>query len=245
MTLATLKSVCATYHAKTTGDLTVDSVDLFLVAANNARRNAELLHNFEDARVQATLVIDGVTGGALTAAVFDYGGDAMFSGIKEIVGIGRVSDGGSVVPLDFANPSVLAERDRTEIELSADYWFGNRYPSDRDLQVRGSSSSLIQRGDSIFVYPASNATSTPLSVTIEGYGWLKDYATTADTDFFVQYGHRFLQWSIINELNYLFKTFVPRTEGNLSAPEKERDMAWRDLLLWDTYKVNSNMTRSR
>jgi hypothetical protein len=346
MTLANLKKICAAYHKVATSALTVDSVDLFLVAANNVRSNAELLHNFELSRVQATLSIDGTTGGALSDAVIGdntsntivvsgtivpdvtgnftqrglfsgypfyilegvtpyfiyyntglatyvisaalstgvvvegwipatdittpigsfvgtaglsgitgtattaYGSTQNWSGIKEVIAVQRTNTDGILVPLDFTRADIPIERDRYELEMSEDYEAYRRYPSDAALLQRGSNGTIIQRGRKLFVYPVDAISSTPLSVTLEAYGRLADYTVanlsdTEPTDFFVEFGATYMQWAIITELNYLFKTFSPRTEGNLSPPEQAREQAWRNLLLWDTYLVDANATRSR
>lgn len=336
MTLANLKKICAAYHRVATAALTVDTVDLFLVAANNVRSNAELLHNFELSRVQATLSIDGTTGGALSDAVFtnraavvtgtgtvvpdvtgifhafgqatsetlylkllgteplyvQYNGatwscnawsgtygwtkaagatvtgvytpvgtatgnltltaasQAMWSGIKEVIAVQRTNTDGILVPLDFTRADIPIERDRYELEMSEDYEAYRRYPSDAALLQRGTNGTIIQRGGKLFVYPVDAITSTPLSVTLEAYGRLADYTATnlndtEPTDFFVQYGSTYMQYAIICELNYLFQTFVPREVGNLSPPEKAKEEAWRNLILWDTYQVDANATRSR
>jgi hypothetical protein len=70
-------------------------------------------------------------------------------------------------------------------------------------------------------------------------------SNTATSDFFLLYGASYLQWEIIIELNYFFKTFVPRQEGNLASPEKQRDAAWQAFLEWDSYLVDSNISRYR
>lgn len=345
MTLSSLKSVCAAYHKQATSALTVGGIDLFLVSANNIRRNkGELLHNFEYARCTATLDVNGVLGGSMDDAVIDNnnattvvvtgtlvpdltgtytkqgqfssydlyvkegttpaflyynaaltnyilsttlstasisnafipspvqtthigtfvhagtytgtatvaGGDsARFSKLKEIVAVSRMRPDGTYIPLDFTRSDIPIERDRTELEFSDNLFPYLRYPSDARINARGTSSSMIQRGRRLEIHPfyAGND-STTFSVRLEAYGLLRDYtadnlADTGPTDFFVEYGAQFLQWSIINELNYLFKTFVPRTEGNLQAPETKAADAWHDLLVWDTYQVDSNSTRSR
>lgn len=345
MTLAQLKAVCAAYHKKAVGDLTVNGVDLFLIAANNARRNGEKLQNFEMARVTATLDIDGETGGALADAVIagngvagdlssnpagatwtrqgsyiggalyihdvtpasflyyntimatyviadvlqtdalvvgsysvltpdstnpvgnylgyvdnvlDPGGDVaivaasglVFSGIKEVQNIQRVSGDGTLEPLDFAPSEVAIERTRQEQEFDDNYLFENRYPSDARLLFRPGSGTILQRNESLYIYPKVTLEGDPLSVVLEGYGWLSDY-TAADLnaatpkDFFLSYGANYLQWAVIVDLNMYFKTFVSRSEGNLAAPTELRDEAWRDFVLWDAYKVNNNLTRSR
>ena len=248
MILSTLKKVCAAYHQVSTATLTVDGVDLFLIAANNARGNAELLHNFELARVQASLSIDGETGADLSTAVITSGG--AWSGLKEVIAVQRTNVDGILVPLDFTRADIAIERDRSELEMSEDYEPYRRYPSDAALLQRGTNGTIIQRGSKLHVYPVDAITSTPLQVTLEAYGLLADYTAASltdvvPTDFFLQYGANFLQWSIICELNFLFRTFVTRQEGNVTSPDKEREKAWRELLLWDTYKVDSNATRSR
>lgn len=340
MILSTLKKVCAAYHQVSTATLTVDGVDLFLIAANNARGNAELLHNFELARVQASLSIDGETGADLSTAVISGGGanyatvtgplvpdvtgiyqivgidavgqyiygkqlsnkymllssseaggqwqlhdpqanilwervnsnpvgtydaitgttgiatvaitstSSVWQSLKEVIAVQRTNVDGILVPLDFTRADIAIERDRYELEMSEDYEPYRRYPSDAALLQRGTNGTIIQRGSKLHVYPVNAITSTPLQVTLEAYGLLADYTAAnlndaVATDFFLQYGANFLQWSIICELNFLFRTFVTRQEGNVTSPDKEREKAWRELLLWDTYKVDSNATRSR
>lgn len=349
--LSTLKPLCAAFHKKTSGDLTVNSVDLFLVAANNARRNAELRHNFELSRVRGTLSIDGVSGGSLANVVLDetlpgsvvvsgatspttangtyqlsgtfnskplyskldsassavsyflfyqtigtdgweicttndfpdHGSDpskfflastatspigltlvgsssftgnalvsagSVYSSLKEIVAVTRLRNDQSETPLDFTRQDIAIERERTELEFDDDERGTWRYPSDAQIEARTGTPSLVQRGRKLFIYPTDNEVDSPVDVIIYGYGMLADYATAnltdaVPTDFFVEWGSEYLQWAIICELNFYFKTYVPRTEGNLSPPEQAREKAWRDLLLWDTYQVDSNVTRSR
>lgn len=349
MNLATLKTTCATLLDRAVSDLTQNSVDLFLVAANNARKNAELRHNFEYARCTSTLSLDGVSGAPLDGVVIDQNGitiptqvtvtgslspDATgvynsgfgsfngqliyvrsdnafyliyvitpfvgwvivssanypsgatagwkfvmslvlgsyvpfgsaytgvavvassaqtFSKIKEVVAVMRQRPDGTWIPLDFARVDIPIERDRTELEFSDNLFPYLRYPSDAQINARGTNSSIVQRGRSLYIHPRFNQIpSTTYSIQVEGYGWLSDYVAVGLTtdlpkDFIVEYGFSFLQWSIILELNTLFKQYVARQEGNLSPNDimKMRDDAWHDLLLWDTYQVDANTTRSR
>lgn len=246
MTLATLKAVCAAYHKKATADLTVNAVDLFLVAVNNARKAAERLHNFEHTRVSATLVVDGVTGGALSGLLLTPLG--VYSGLKEITSASRLHANGSYVPLNFTRADIVNENERSLLTQDNSY-YDDRYPSDASFLSSSSDVSLVQRGGSIYFYPRiSGAAGTTTEVTIEGFGWLRDYvasdlSSSSATDFFVEHGFDFLQWATIIELNHYFKTFVPRQEGNLSAPEQRKEEAWRSLLLWDSYLVDSHITR--
>lgn len=341
MNLYTLKAIVAGYHKKVAADLTINSVDLFLVAANNALRNAQLLHNFELSRVTATLAIDGTNGGDLDDAVIvntgndvytvdagdaagdyyhqgSYAGYPMFvvsgstvyflyynpteatylvsteltddaptdgwmpatdqtdpvgaynffggasgsfnitltdqtlwNGIKEVVAIRRSNTDGTTVPLAFTRPDIPIERDRTTRELSDYYDPRERYPSDADILNQGNNTSIIQRRRTLFVYPTPSSTTTDdLNVVLEAYAWLPNFTTVGsvnDTDqnFLLTYGSDWFQWCLIEELNYYFKTFVPRTEGNLLTPNELKQEAWRNLLLWDTYMIDANATRSR
>jgi hypothetical protein len=345
MNLAKLKAIVAAYHQKTIDDLTVDSTDLFLVAANNARKNAELLHDFELSRVTATLDIDGVSGGRLADAVMmesglvtvtgtlspdaagsyvrngSFDGYALytksgattfflyynsaassyvisttlstgavtnkwvptepqtlvsgtyaaegantgaatvlasslsFSGIKEVVALSGLRNSTDFVPFDFTRADVSIERDRYELEISDDLWGRSwRYPSDADLLNRAGGSTIALRGGGLYIFPRRNVTTsaTPLTVYIEGYGWLKDYTedmvdddTAEPQDFLLEHGFEYLQWDIIIKLNPVFQTFVPRQEGNPGPPSREREEAWRNLILWDSYMVDSHSTTSR
>lgn len=233
-----------------TSALTVDGEDLFLSAANNAKNNALLLHNFSATRVRATLDIDGETGGALADAVI-VGDDAdLYTGVREILAIQRVNADGSFVPLALTRTDIAIERDRYMDEVSDEDWYERRYPSDSFILDRRGCGTLVFRGRRLFIYPITIALGGPLAVSIEGYGQIADY--DADTleldeapDFLFNEGATWMQWTILSELNYLFKIWVPRTEGNLSPPEKERDVAWRNLIVWDTYLENANSTRQR
>jgi hypothetical protein len=255
MNLLQLRATVAAYHRKEPADLIKGPVDLFLVAANNAKKKAEKNHNFNEARCTAVLAIDGVTGGALSSATIAPVG--VFSGIKEILDISGLRAGGEFIPLDFTRPEVNIERDRYELELSDTFWPNNRYPSDAQVINRRGNAALVLRGGSIYRFPQFSPTMSSggeaLTVYIEGYGWLKDYTETqldgdadgAPEDFLLDHGFEFLQWEIIIELNYIFHTYVFRQEGNVGSPDKKRDEAWADLIRWDTYLVDPNSTRSR
>lgn len=341
----TLKALVAAYHKKTASDLTVNGVDLFLVGANNAQTQAQRRHNFEFSRVTATLDIDGVLGGALSAAVIsgqvgqtlgvtgtlspnavgtytphgNFGGLpfwvvegattyflyynataakyvlaaslttgaltnywvsasavspigtlaavgantgtatiayatlANWAGIREVVAVQRSTSDGYRVPLDFSRADIPIERDRTAAELTDFYDFRDRYPSDSDRLNQRWNTGLIQRGGLILIYPqplSVQSVDNPMHVILEAYGTLPALASVGvvgdpDPNFLWSNGSDWLQWFIIHELNFLFKTFVQRNEGNLASPTDMRDQSWEDLLAWDTYMIDSNSTRSR
>lgn len=242
MTLAQLSKVAASYLEVTEADLTKNGVNLFLIAANNARKNAELLHNFEYTRISASLDIVGAAGGALSSATYLAG--TATAGVKEIVNVTLTNSAGSRYPVSFTRSDIAIERERVEQNLDYNQ---SRYRSDADAVSIYGYSSVTQRGGNLYIYPLSPTDSQTSTIYIEGYGWLPDYVdadllTSTPKDFLLQHGASYMQWETIIELNYFIKRFVPRQEGQLSAPERSRDVAWRNLLLWDSYSVDSHVT---
>lgn len=250
MTLTELRNTCAAYHQKRVNDLTKNTVDLFLLAVNNARKNAEKLHSFEWNRCTATLDIDGVTGGALVDAVLSP--TATFQKVKEIVNVSILRNN-VYIPVEFTRSDIEIERERSELQLNNEYWFASRYPSDAQFDLMWIDRVIAQRAQALFIFPRVTVATTPnpISVSMECYGYLKDYTTanytdTDPSDWFLEQGDNYLQWAIIDDLNYIFQTFVPRQEGNvIPSPKDKRDEAWRDLLLWDGYMVDSHVTRPK
>ncbi len=250
MNLATLKATVAEYHEKEITDLTRGEVDLFLVAANNARKKAEKRHDFKFCQLRATLVVDGVNGGALEDA--EITPEDKFASIRQISSIGGMTAGGRVVPLNFSSYEAAVEEDRTVFNAGGE-WL-DRTPADWEVEAFAGSfgGGIVQRGDMLFRYPGGVNTTTDGLVYIEGTGWLLDYTDAqlaepeADPqDFFLEHGFEWLQWEIIMALNYKFQTFVPRQEGNVGSPQSLRDEAWRDLVVWDSYAVAANSTMLR
>lgn len=253
MNLIQLKAAVAAYHSVEVEELTQGPVDLFLVALNNVRKKAEKRHNFGLTRCTGVLDIDGVNGGSLSDATIMPAN--MFSGIKEVIALSGLNVSQQFVPLDFTRADIEIERERYEIELSNNFWPTDRYPSDADVLRNVGAGTLVMRGNTIYNFPRmqTSAGNVPLTVYIEGYGWLLDYTDDdldgnidelGPKDFLVEHGFEFLQWATIIELNWKFQTFVPRQEGNVGSPEAMRQEAWKDLLLWDTYQ-DVNLTRSR
>lgn len=255
MNLATLKAAVAAYHEKTVSDLTKNDVDLFLVAANNARKNGEKLHTFEGTRCTAELDIDGVLGGQLKDAKINP--PKTFERIKEVLGA-SVLRNNIWVPIDFSRADIIKERERSDLELDWRLGPENRYPSDSQFVWNQGFTKVVQRGNGLFLFPeygsscdGSNPPQELLRVKLECYGFLANYVAEDLTDeeefdIFLQHGDAYLQWACIHELNYIFQTFVPRQEGNvIPSPKDMRDEAWRDFLLWDTYQVDSHITRTR
>lgn len=216
------------------GDLTINGQDMFLVAANNVRKRAELLHNFESAWCKGTLSISPTTGGALSAVTFVP--LSTFSGVKEIISMAQ-NQSGSYVPIYLRRPNQTFStrsipRVPTDAQVVNSYW----------------GSYLVLRGDNIYKEP-DDGTGAAITVYLECYGWLNEYdnssLSVSNLDFFVTHGYEYLQWAIILELNYIFQSFVFRQEGNPGAPEKKMDAAWEALVAWDSYRVDPHISDDR
>lgn len=243
MKLSEIKTAVGALLDKAEADLTVGSFDMFLHAANNARRRAELLHDFEASRITADLSIVGALGGALSA-VTNVAGSAT-GGVKSVTSVSRAITDGFYGPVAFTRADVAIERDRAEQSLDVDYWFNERYPSDANTLT--SFRGVVQLGQKLYIAPYDSDSTTTIAVRLNGFGWLPKYTSavlsTEDVDFVVAFGHEYIQWAAVVELNHMFKQFVPRQEGNIAPPEKLRDEALRNLILWDSYAVDANLTR--
>lgn len=250
MNLVQLKAVVAAYHQKQITDLQIGPVDLFLIAANNARKRAEKLHDFEYCRLSATLNIDSVTGGDLSTAVITSPNASIFSGIREVVAVQGLRNNTVYVPMDFGRLSTMIERKREVYDTLSPYWTEWRYPSDAWMSNQPGSSAIVQRGTLLLIFPQQiNATEGPFTAYLEAYGWLNPY-TDADLtvdpdvglpkDFLLDIGSSYMQWATIIEMNKLFSTYVPRQEGNVGVPLEEMAEAWRELMVWDSNMVEAH-----
>lgn len=239
MNLFDLKATCAAYHQKEPEDMIVGATDLFLTAANNARRLAEKRHNFEAAWVRGTLSIDYQNGALFTSATMLPAN--RFSSIKELISLtGSINN--CWYPIRFTRPKGLPE---------GYDWTYPKYPTDGEALVCSNNIGLVIRGDNVYLYPDQTQTGT-LSTRFEGYGWLKDYTEAmldeeqaAPQDFLLEFGFDYLQWTIIIELNYRFHTFVNRQEGNVGTPSALKQEAWEDLVAWDVYRLSPHLRDTR
>ncbi len=70
-------------------------------------------------------------------------------------------------------------------------------------------------------------------------------AANTISDTWTTKGSQYLLWQTVCNLNKLFKTFVPRTEGNLGEPQALADAGLASLILWDDYKLEGFRTHKR
>ncbi len=231
MKLESIIASAAAYLGKTSADLTVNAVDLGLVALNQVRKNAELNHDFEFSRKLLTLDVDGITGGSLDEAV-EYGTDDVYE-VKTLLDVGQFDETGNLLPVEWTTLGEGLIRQRMENPR-----YSARYPTDAEA-VSGpiGQRRFVFSGGSVYFYP--KVVNTMFTVGMEAYtfvpDWVKADLTTEVTPW-ATHGQQYLLWGTVMHLNNLFKEFVFRQEGNLPPPKDLTDAGLSSLIAWDTFK---------
>lgn len=330
MTLYDIKVAVATYFKTTVADLTQNGQDLFLVAANHVRRQAELSHDFEFSRKLVTLTVDGEVGGSLEGVVV-YGTSTEVN-VKTVIEAGLFDSDGNLRPVEWTTVAEGLERQRLDNPHMApryptDGWYESgpigfgrfelagstvyRFPKDADhdftlglevytmaddwtsvdnVMVMGASNTdfngtyykagfqwqskdvfykpvtgtafvsfiyyssdhggwVIQNGideatPSAYV-SAITATSPEGNYTAGTESGTPTVADSTVSDVWTTHGAEYLMWGVIVHLNYYYKEFVTRQEGNLGSPERLRDEALAAFIAWDAYRFEQNRRHGR
>ncbi len=242
MTLLDIETSIATYFelANGTADLIVNQQDIALVALNQVRRQAELLHDFEFSRKLVTVSVNGVTGGSLEDAVL-YSDGTTEVDIKSVIECGLFDDEGNLCPVEWTTVSESLERQRME-----NRWEAPRYLTD-DWYTSGpkGGARFVFTGSDVFRFPKD--TTTTFTLGLEVYSMQSEWTAMTGTpaDIWTTYGAQYLLWGAIVQLNHLFKHFVFRQEGNLPPPEKLRDEGLQAFIAWDSFRYEQNRRHSR
>lgn len=69
--------------------------------------------------------------------------------------------------------------------------------------------------------------------------------TDTTSDIWTTKGQQYLLWQLVVELNYRFKFYVPRTEGNLASPTQLAAEGLEKLIQWDIYKFEGHRRHGR
>lgn len=174
MTLLALRSAMAAYLQKTVPDLTVNGVDLSLLALNNVRRRAEMLHDFEFSRKQVTVTLDGLDGGTLDDVIQE---GSPVCEIKTVIECGIYDDSWNVHPVEWTTVAESLERQR---QLKPG--FPVRYPTDGNATTDGYAVGL-QRvafcGNDVWCVPRMKPGLFDLE--IEAYTFSPDWTATSDS----------------------------------------------------------------
>lgn len=333
MTITEIKTAAAAYHKKTLSDLTVNGLDLGIVAVNQVRLQAELNHDFNFQRKLLTLDVDSVTGGSLEDAVI-YG-TSTEAQIKTLLDVGQVDEFGNFIPLEWTTTEEGLERQRAtngydfvryannepwqsapdgqrrftitnnrmyswpktedsetlSMQMEA-YIFSGDWQSNTVVTVTGATGvtavnqtyTYSGTHNGFFYYTSADGvyviyydgdewiiTALPGSSTTNSYALAADGedgpagtytgqgtftgtptvavsgATTepVDSNIWTTHGQQYLLWGSILHLNHYFKTFVPRTEGNLGPPERLAAEALEAFKTWDVYKYEGARRHGR
>lgn len=178
MTLLEIKTAVVNYFSSTTlmssgsplalGDLTQNSQDLFLVAANQVRRTQEMSYDYEFTRKLATLTVNGVTGGVLSNAVA-YGTSTPIQ-IKSIIEVGMFDSVGNLRPVTWTTVAESLERQRTNNKGG----LFSRYPTDADLHSTARGEGRFDfAGSTVFRWPKD--TTNNYSIGMEVYSVSDDW----------------------------------------------------------------------
>jgi hypothetical protein len=224
MKLSEIKTTAAAYLHRKDYELTVNGVDLALIALNQVREEAEQTNDFNFTRKLLHVSVDGVTGGSLDPSV------------KTVVDVGTFDRDGNFMPAEWTTTAdALNQRRDTSMYETP------RYPSDGDVQLV-TMQGFVFSGQSVYFMPKTP--NLVLDVGVEAYTFTPDWVA-ADVDPlnptpyngpWTQRGHKYLLWSIIVHLNQLWRDFVFRQEGNLPPPEKLAEQGLATLITWDTFQ---------
>ena len=249
MNLLEIKTAVAAYFTMPQGqvvgvsDLTVNGIDLFLVAANQAKQTASQAHDFGFQRQLLSLSLNTATGAQLsTAVVF---GTTTAVVVKTVLDVGILDSHGNLCPVEWTTAEESQERQREENRRS--FW---RYPTDAQYHSwQWGESRITFRGDTVMLWPLCFNSVTTLTLGIDAYvddaDWTAANLTTPVTDIWTTKGAQYIMWQCICDLNNYFKSFVPRQEGNVAVPQERAATAMQAFIDWDVFKYEEARRHGR
>ena len=210
---------------------------LILLACNNAQRWAQLKHDFRlnDVVVRATLPSTGL-GKVVTGLTWYYDSPTTYD-LKTISHIWRENTDGTKYPVRWMTRKkyVTEQMDRENKVGWTDYEQERYSAALVAAQEESDGLMYVIVGDRIITEPTNTEA---INLIIDGQQWMTPYAVgTVETDWLASKGKAFLLYAAICEANMLIQTFVPRQEGSLAPPEKERDMHFAALMDWDSWAM--------
>lgn len=230
MTLLEIKTEAAHILDLGVSDLTVNGQDMGLLALNHTRRRAEEFHDFEFSRKLVQLAVDGETGGSLENAVL-YSDGATAVNIKTVVECGFGDAEGNFRPTEWTTVAENIERQREENMYVVD-----RYPGDDNSY--SDRMRVMFTGDEVFVFPKS---STDFTLLMEVYTELDDWVSGDLSSSIVPWttnGAQYLLWQTVEHLNFKFREFVYRQQGNIGerSLKQKADEELKLFRQWDIFK---------
>lgn len=218
--------------------LLVNSQDLGLLALNQARKQAELMYNFEFSRRLVTVTVDGVTGGSLSSAVL-YGTNTVVD-IKNIVDLGMFDSTGNLIPAEWTTISESLVRQREDNPSMEPRYVTDGWRSEGPVG-RG---RFVIANDTIYRFPKDSTASFDLGLEVYSF----DYDWTdlnAAPQPWATHGSQYLLWQSVVFLNHRIKSFVPRQEGNLAPPTDLANAGLAAFREWDVYRYEQSRRHGR
>lgn len=168
-TLLEIKQAAANYLNIGIGELTQGGQDLFLIAANQVCKMAELSNDFEFSRKLVTVTVNGTTGGLLTAALDQ---DNNLVEVKTVIEVGLLDTGGNLCPVEWTTSAESLTRQR---EDNMGVW--PRYPrEDYDGDYPFGGARFTFSGDRISKWPrVSETDSENYALYLEAYTFASDW----------------------------------------------------------------------
>lgn len=144
------------------GDLTQNDQDLFLLASNQVRKQAELQNDFEFSRKTLRVTVNGLTGGDLALAV---DANSTTYEVKTVIEVGLLDSTGNLCPVEWTTTSESLTRQREDNRTS---W--PRYPTDDVVQCYPLGGMRFTfSGNQISKWPLITSDTTDYPIYLEGY----------------------------------------------------------------------------
>lgn len=212
MNVGQIKSLIARYLDKEETEFVKNGVDLLLAAVNHARLQAERRHDFKHLWDYGKLLIPSGEGGANLSSVTDLSNASVR--LKTPMQFYLRTTNGDM-PIRTMKKSALSTLllERFDRELRPD----EQGFEDEMTQYELYHNRLLTKGNKVYYNPSPTE---QLELRLDYVAWAAEYTANTDTDYFTQYCSDYLVFQGVIEANNLTGTFVFRTEGQLSPPEK-------------------------
>jgi hypothetical protein len=165
----------AAYLQKSVQDLVINGADLSILALNNVRRQAEMLHDFEFSRKHVTVTVNRMSGGTLRDSIQEGSPSVE---VKSVIEVGIYDDNFNLQPVEWTTVSESIERTRqVQPRLLP------RYPTDSSAALYHQNMGLPRIafiGDDIWCVPTGNL-DEDFDLEIEAYTFQQDWVNNSDS----------------------------------------------------------------
>lgn len=248
MTVGDLRKRVAAYLQVQTEDLTRTvstgpdvTVDMLMVAANNAKKAVQNQFDWHTEKALCYTTTDA--NGAGSWDTMSLASDDSSVNVKQPITFYVEAESNVLVPL-YHHTRKHGDTWARERLDALRYVADRRYLRDDEFLIHQYSISRTY-AENYQIYLLGNSfemspqPTTAKTIYCSAHLWFDDYTDDADTDWFLDKGQEYMQWACVVELNHIFQTYVPRSEGSLSPPTKARDEALSKLVEYNNFQVES------